>query len=100
MVWVAADRRRAALDEYLWNYEKLAFVPHAVWTKNMGDLDDPVVLVGEAVNPNHAGTLVVGDDPPPEAWAAEFDEVHDFLAPGDEGAERDQWWQAWKENHG
>jgi DNA polymerase IIIc chi subunit len=100
VVWVAADERRAALDEYLWNFEKLAFVPHLVWTEEMGAVEDPVVIVGEAANPNRGEALVVADDPPPASWVGDFDEVHDFIVDGDEGAERDAWWRRWREEHG
>lgn len=99
VVWVVADNLRAALDDYLWNFEKLAFLPHVVWTSDMGGVDDPVVLVGEPANPNHAEVLVVGDEPPPEGWATEFDEVHDFIAPGEEGVTREAWWRKWRETH-
>ena len=28
----------------------------------------------------------------------DFDEVHDLIAPGDEGAERRGWWERWRES--
>ena len=98
VVWVADEGRRQILDDYLWTFRKLAFVPHVVWSPEVGDLDDPVVLVGEPVNPNRATVLVVGDDPPPGAWAATFDEVHDLIPPGAGGEERSTFWERWRDN--
>ena len=97
VVWVADDRLRTMLDEYLWTYEQLAFIPHIVWSEGMGEVVDPVVLVASEANPNGAEALVVADEVPPPQWVATFDEVHDFIPPGDEGAEREQWWSRWKE---
>ncbi len=99
VVWAADDRLRTVLDEYLWTYEELAFVPHSVWTKEMGEVIDPVVLVGQEANPNGAEALVVADELPPEEWVSTFDEVHDFIPPGDEGVEREAWWTRWREAH-
>lgn len=99
VVWVADDRLRTVLDEYLWTFEQLAFIPHIVWTENMGEVVDPVVLVSQEANPNGAEALVVADDLPPEDWASTFDEVHDFIPPGDEGIERSAWWDRWREAH-
>jgi DNA polymerase-3 subunit chi len=95
VVWIADDGRRKILDDYLWTFDKTSFVPHAVWQPTMGELDEPVVLVGEAANPNRADVLVVGDELPSEEWAREFDEVHDFIPPGADGDERRRWWQRW-----
>ncbi len=99
IVWVADDRLRNVLDEYLWTYEQLAFIPHIVWTEGMGEVMDPVVLVAREANPNGAEALVVADELPPEDWVSTFDEVHDFIPPGDEGIEREAWWTRWREAH-
>lgn len=99
IVWVADDRLRTVLDEYLWTYEQLAFIPHIVWTEGMGEVMDPVVLVAREANPNRAEALVVADELPPEDWVTTFDEVHDFIPPGDEGVEREAWWARWREAH-
>jgi DNA polymerase IIIc chi subunit len=96
VVWVADEGRRQILDDYLWTFQKLAFVPHIVWGPGLGEVEDPIVLVGEPANPNHASALVVGDDPPPGAWAATFDEVHDLIAPGESGERRTEFWERWK----
>lgn len=96
VIWVADDGRRKILDDYLWTFDKTSFVPHAVWQPAMGELDEPVVLVGVTANPNRAEVLVVGDDLPPEAWAREFDEIHDFIQPGADGEDRRSWWQGWR----
>jgi DNA polymerase IIIc chi subunit len=96
VVWVSDEGRRQILDDYLWTFEKLAFVPHSLWGTELGEVDDPIVLVGEAVNPNRATVLVVGDDPPPGAWAATFDEVHDLIVPGESGERRTEFWERWK----
>ncbi len=92
VVWVADEGRRQILDEYLWTYRKMAFVPHLLWSPELGDVEDPVVLVGEPANPNRAAVLVVGDKLPPEDWAATFDEVHDLIPPGPAGEERKALW--------
>lgn len=94
-VWVADEGRRSIFDDWLWTFEKRSFVPHASWQPALGEVDEPVVLLGEAANPNRATVLVVGDDLPPEDWARTFDEVHDLVPPGDEGAERRDWWARW-----
>jgi len=99
VIWVADEGRRQILDDYLWTFSKLSFVPHVVWQPSMGEVDEPVVLVGEPGNPNRAGALVVGDDLPPEDWAREFDEVHDFIPPGDDGEQRRTWWRTWSEDN-
>ena len=96
VVWVADDGRRQILDDYLWTYQKLAFLPHLLWGPELGEVDEPIVLVGEPANPNHASVIVVGDDPPPGAWAATFDEVHDLIAPGESGERRTEFWERWK----
>jgi DNA polymerase IIIc chi subunit len=96
VVWVADEGRRQILDDYLWTYQKLAFLPHVLWGPELGDVEDSIVLVGEAVNPNRATILVVGDDPPPGAWAATFDEVHDLIAPGEVGEKRRSFWASWE----
>ena len=96
MVWVADEGRRQILDEYLWTFQKLAFVPHALWGPELGEVEDPIDLVGERANPNHATVLVIGDDPPPGEWAATFDEVHDLIAPGEGGERRCEYWERWK----
>jgi DNA polymerase IIIc chi subunit len=98
VVWVADEGRRQILDDYLWTYQKLAFLPHILWGPTLGEVDDEVVLVGEAANPNRATVLVVGDDPPPGAWAATFDEVHDLIPPGEAGEERRAFWGRWQDD--
>jgi DNA polymerase IIIc chi subunit len=96
VVWVADEGRRQILDDYLWTFQKLAFLPHILWGQELGDVEEAIALVGEPVNPNRATVLVVGDDPPPGAWAATFDEVHDLIAPGENGERRTQFWERWK----
>jgi len=98
VVWVADEGRRQILDDYLWTYRKLAFLPHVIWSPGLGEVEEPVALVGEPANPNSATVLVVGDDLPPGAWAATFDEVHDLLEPGEGGEERRLFWERWQEN--
>jgi len=100
VVWVADEGRRQILDDYLWTFQKLAFLPHVLWAPNLGELEESIVLVGEPANPNQARILVVGDDPPPGAWAATFDEVHDLIAPGEGGEERRSFWERWQTNPG
>jgi len=96
VVWVADEGRRQVLDDYLWTFQKLAFLPHVLWGPNLGDVEEAVVLVGEPTNPNRATVLVVGDDPPPGEWAATFDEVHDLIVPGENGDERRAFWDRWQ----
>jgi DNA polymerase IIIc chi subunit len=96
VVWVADEGRRQILDDYLWTFQKLAFLPHVLWGPNLGDVEEAVVLVGEPANPNRATVLVVGDDLPPGAWAATFDEVHDLIPPGVSGERRVEFWERWK----
>jgi DNA polymerase IIIc chi subunit len=96
VVWVADEGRRQILDDYLWTFQKLAFLPHLLWGPDLGTVEEPVVLVGEPANPNGASILVVGDDPPPGAWAASFDEVHDLIPPGEDGQRRAEFWERWK----
>jgi len=100
VVWLADGGRRGIMDEYLWTFRQLAFVPHVAWEDGMGEVGEPVVLVGRPVNPNEATVLVVGDDLPPAEWAAEFQEIHDFIPPGEGGAEREAWWTRWREAGG
>lgn len=100
VVWVADEGRRQILDEWLWTFRKLSFVPHALWQPALGELDEPVVLVGEPANPNSGTVLVVGDELPPAEWAAGFEEVHDLLPPGADGEARRRYWTDWAESHG
>jgi len=93
VVWVADEGRRQALDEYLWTFDRLAFVPHVVWDSGMGEVDEPVVLLGEPRNPNRAAVLVIGDEPAENAWMAGFDEVHDLVPAGREGEARAARWR-------
>jgi len=99
VVWVSDPGRLQVLDDYLWTFRKLSFVPHAVWSSEMGDLDEPVVLVSESANPNRADVMIVGDDLPPDEWAATFDEVHDLIPEGDGGEERRVFWERWRRDH-
>ena len=99
VVWVGDQGRLQILDDYLWTFRRLSFVPHAVWSPELGDLDEPVVLVAEPANPNRADVMVVGDDPPPGEWAATFDEVHDLVSSGEDGDERRQFWRQWRRDH-
>ena len=100
LVWLADAGRRGIMDEYLWTFRQLAFIPHVIWDGGMGSVEEPVVLVGEPANPNGATVLVIGDDPPPAAQPAGFEEIHDFIPPGDAGAERETWWAQWRTEHG
>jgi len=97
VVWVGDEGRRQIFDDFLWTFDKLAFVPHVLWQPSLGEVDDPVVLVGEPANPNRATVLVVGDGLPPPEWARAFDEVHELVPPGSEGGERREWWQRWQD---
>jgi DNA polymerase-3 subunit chi len=99
VVWVADEGRLHILDEYLWTFEQLSFLPHAVWAENVTEFDEPVALVSVPKNPIDAEVLVVGDDPPPGDWIASFGEVHDLVPPGDEGDERRAFWRSWKSEH-
>lgn len=96
VVWVEDEGRRQILDDYLWTFEKLAFLPHILWAPELGDVEDPIVLVGTPANPNRATTLVVGDELPPGAWAATFELVHDLIPPDDDGPPRMAFWDRWK----
>jgi len=100
VIWVADEGRRQILDDYLWTFQKLAFIPHSVWQTGLGEVEDPIVLVGEEAAPNGATTLVVGDDLPPGEWAATFADVHDLIPPGEAGDQRRQRWQQWRVEHG
>jgi DNA polymerase-3 subunit chi len=101
VIWIEDKGRLKIFDDYLWTFRKLSFVPHAVWTSDMREVDDPVVLVAEPANPNMAGVLVVGDGFPPGDWAATFEEVHDLVESGDDGVKRRAFWESWsRENNG
>jgi DNA polymerase-3 subunit chi len=100
VVWVADEGRRQILDDYLWTFEKLAFVPHLLWSPRLGEVDDPIVLVGEAANPNRASMLIVGDDLPDGPWAADFDVVHDLVGADEDGAARREFWESWQRGLG
>jgi DNA polymerase-3 subunit chi len=97
VIWMADDGRRQILDDYLWTFRKLSFVPHQLWESSLGAVEEAVVLVGEPANPNRADVLIVGDDLPPGEWAASFAEVHDLVPQGTAGEQRRAWWQAWQE---
>ena len=95
VVWVEDQDRARVLDEYLWTFDKLSFLPHAV-SGAAADLgDEPVVVVSAPENPGSADVLVVADGLPPMDWAAGFDDVHDLLPPGPAGDERLRSWDGW-----
>jgi len=96
VIWVEDQGRLQILDDYLWTFEKLAFIPHAIWNGGDDQRDEPIVLTSEPVNPNGAQVLVVGDGFPPGEWAAGFDEVHDLIPPEDAGTERRDFWVQWR----
>ena len=96
VVWVADEGRRQILDDYLWTFQKLAFLPHVLWGPSLGAVEEAIALVGEPTNPNQATVLVIGDEPPPGPWAATFDEIHDLIAPGEDGEERRYFWDRWQ----
>jgi DNA polymerase-3 subunit chi len=93
VVWVADEGRRQILDGYLWTFRQLSFVPHTSWAAGMESAVEPVVLVGEAANPNAATVLVVGDDLPPLEWAGGFEEIHDLIPAGPSGEARAAAWR-------
>lgn len=95
MVWVEDEGRAAILDDYLWTFDRLSFVPHAVASGGVNASDEPVVLVTSPENPNGADVLVVADGLPPLEWATGFAEVHDLLPPGEAGEERRRHWDRW-----
>lgn len=95
VVWVEDEERARLLDEFLWTFDKLSFLPHAVSTASADVADEPVVVVSTQENPNSATVLVVADGLPPLDWAAGFDEVHDLLPPGPAGDERRRFWADW-----
>ena len=99
VVWVEDEGRRQALDDFLWTSHKLGFVPHTMWAPSMGDVSDPVVLVGEPANPNGARVLVVADEPPVGDWLSDFEEIHDLVPDGPEGASRTASWERWRAEH-
>ncbi len=96
VIWVADEGRRAILDEYLWTFRQLAFMPHVVWEEGMGEIPDRVVLLGRPANPNQGEVLVIGDGLPPGEWAAGFEEVHDFVTADEDGQEREAFWADWR----
>ena len=96
VVWVADQGRRQILDDFLWSFERLSFVPHAIWSSELGEIDEAVALVGEPINPNRAQVLVVGDELPPAEWAAAFAEVHDLIPAGPDGDQRRGFWKQWQ----
>ena len=100
VVWVADEGRLQILDDYLWTFRKLSFVPHSVWSPGLGEVDDPVTLLSAPANPNRASVLLVGDQLPPGDWAATFEEVHDLVGRGEDGERRRQFWQEWAAEHG
>ena len=100
VVWVVDEGRRQIFDDWLWTFDTQSFVPHLAWQSRLGDVDDPVVLVGEPANPNRASVLVIGDELPPADWARTFDEVHDLIPPGSEGEDRRRWWTSWGDGDG
>ncbi len=99
VIWVADPGRLQILDDYLWTFEKLAFVPHAVWVDG-GEMDEKVVLTAEPMDSHGADTLVVGDGLPPGEWIANFNEVHDLIPPGGTGDERREFWDRWRDEFG
>ena len=88
VVWVADEGRRQILDDYLWTFQKLAFLPHILWQVAH---DWPTLEFARSPWPDRRTA-----DPPPGAWAATFDEVHDLIPPGEAGEQRTRFWERWK----
>jgi DNA polymerase-3 subunit chi len=99
VVWVEDEGRLQILDEYLWTYEKLSFLPHAIWTDGGDQEDEPIVLTSARAKPIRADVLVIGDGLPPGDWAVEFAEIHDLIPPAEAGEERRAFWSDWQEEH-
>lgn len=95
VVWVEDEGRAQILDDFLWTFGKLTFLPHAVGAPGVDVSDEPVVVLSEPGNPNGADVLIVADGLPPLGWAAEFAEVHDLIPPGPAGEERRSHWDGW-----
>jgi len=93
VIWVADEGRRQLLDDYLWTFKKLSFLPHAMWQPGMDEPVEPVILAGEPDDAIAAEVLAVGDEIPPAEWAATFSEIHDFVPPGAAGEERTRRWR-------
>lgn len=98
VVWVGDAGRMAILDDFLWSFDRLSFLPHAIASGSETDADEPVVLVSEPANPGRADVLVVADGLPPPHWVAGFAEVHDLLPPGRDGEERRMFWDQWRDD--
>ncbi len=56
--------------------------------------------MGEPANPNRAQVLVVGDEPPDGDWLTGFEEIHDLVPEGPDGAVRTAAWDEWRTSHG
>lgn len=95
VVWVEDEGRAKILDDFLWTFGKLTFLPHAIAADGVDASEEPVVLVTGPTNPNRADVLVVADGLPPLEWAAAFAEVHDLVPPGSVGEERRGYWDSW-----
>ncbi len=93
LVWVADEGRRHVLDDYLWTFRKLSFIPHAIWENGADRPPEPVVLIGEPVDLLGSEVLVVGDDLPPIEWAKRFEEIHDCIPAGEAGEMRIELWR-------
>ena len=99
VVWVEDQGRLKILDDYLWTYHKLAFLPHRVWQGGPVPDDEPILLVSEPAEMGQHEVMVVGDGLPPGQWAAGFQEVHDLIPPGDAGSDRREFWDRWRADH-
>lgn len=96
VIWVADEDRLQILDDYLWTYHKLAFLPHRVWRGGAMPQDESVLLVSDPEETEGFDVLVIGDGLPPADWAARFQDVHDLIPSGDAGAARREFWDRWQ----
>jgi len=60
LLMVEDDHQGVTLDDFLWTWKKLSFVPHAYDNGAVDCLEEPVVIATEERNANGADVLIMG----------------------------------------
>ena len=83
LVMVEDDNQGVTLDQFMWVWKKVSFLPHVYDNGAVECLDEPVVITTRAENVNGATVLIAGQ-PCTVDFARQFQVVIDFAEIYDE----------------
>jgi len=77
LIVVDDENRAVTLDRFMWVWDRISFIPHALDNGTLDCMDEPVVVTTTESNPNQAKVLIMGS-PCRDAFIARFELVFDF----------------------